>query len=88
MIGDATKSVLLAVFFASLVGFLAHESRAKTPFVNLELFKIRRFSFSVASLLVVSICYSLTGFLMPFYLQDVLRLTPTQVGILFMAPRS
>jgi MFS family permease len=50
------------------------------------LFKIRRFSFSVVSLLVVSICYALTSFLMPFYLQDILRLTPTQIGMLFMAP--
>ena len=86
LIGSSTKFFLLAVLIASLTAFLAHESRAKSPFVNLELFKIRRFSFSVASLLVVSICYSLTGFLMPFYLQDILRLTPTQVGILFMAP--
>ena len=38
------------------------------------------------SLLVVAMCYSLTGFLMPFYLQDVLHLSPTKVGVLFMAP--
>jgi EmrB/QacA subfamily drug resistance transporter len=86
LIGSSTKFFLLAVFIASLAAFLAHESRTRSPFVNLELFKIRRFSFSVVSLLVVSICYALTGFLMPFYLQDILRLTPTQVGILFMAP--
>jgi EmrB/QacA subfamily drug resistance transporter len=86
LIGSSTKFFLFAVFIASLAAFLAHESRARSPFVNLELFKIRRFSCSVVSLLVVSICYALTGFLMPFYLQDILRLTPTQVGILFMAP--
>jgi len=86
LIGSSTKFFLFAVFIASLAAFLAHESRARSPIVNLELFKIRRFSFSVVSLLVVSICYALTGFLMPFYLQDILRLTPTQVGILFMAP--
>ena len=86
LIGSSTKFFLLAVFIGSLAAFLVHESRAQSPFVNLELFKIRRFSFSVVSLLVVSICYALTSFLMPFYLQDVLRLTPTQVGMLFMAP--
>jgi len=63
-----------------------HESRAKNPFVNLQLFKIRRFSFSVISLLIVAMCYSLTGFLLPFYLQDILHLSPTRIGILFMAP--
>lgn len=86
LIGSPIKLLLVAVFFSTLAGFFIHESRTKSPFVNLELFKIRRFSFSVVSLLVVSICYALTGFLMPFYLQDVLHLSPTQVGVLFMAP--
>jgi EmrB/QacA subfamily drug resistance transporter len=86
LIGDATQVLLLVIFLASLVAFLYHESRARSPFVNLELFKIRRFSFSVVSLLVIAMCYSLTGFLLPFYLQDVLGLSPTQVGALFMAP--
>jgi EmrB/QacA subfamily drug resistance transporter len=84
---SGSAKMFLAVFFStSLVAFLLHESRAKHPFVNLELFKIRRFSFSVVSLLVIAISYTLTGFLMPFYLQDVLHLSATQVGVLFMAP--
>ena len=41
---------------------------------------------SVVSLLIVASCYTLTGFLMPFYLQDILGLSPTRVGILFMLP--
>jgi EmrB/QacA subfamily drug resistance transporter len=86
MISGAAKIVLAVFFFASLAAFLLHESRTKNPFVNLKLFKVRRFSFSVVSLLVIAISYTLTGFLMPFYLQDVLGLSPTQVGVLFMAP--
>jgi MFS family permease len=84
--GDLVHIVLILVLIGSLAGFLMHESRAKNPFVNLELFRIRRFGFSVISLLVIGMCYSLTGFLLPFYLQDVLHLSPTQVGMLFMAP--
>lgn len=86
IIGASAKVFLLAVLGISLVAFITHETRAKNPFVNLGLFKIRRFSFSVVSLLVVSICYALISFLMPFYLQDVLQLTPTRVGLLFMLP--
>ena len=86
IVSGSTKLFLAMFFSASLAAFLLHECRAKHPFVNLELFKIRRFSFSVVSLLVIAISYTLTGFLMPFYLQDVLRLTATQVGVLFMAP--
>ena len=78
--------VLTAVFCASLLAFLFHESRTRVPFVNLQLFKIRRFSFSVVSLLIIAMCYSLTGFLLPFYLQDILHLSPTKIGLLFMAP--
>ncbi len=86
VIGDSLQTFLVIVLLGSLAGFLMHESRTKNPFVNLELFKIRRFSFSVISLLVIGMCYSLTGFLLPFYLQDVLHLSATQVGMLFMAP--
>jgi EmrB/QacA subfamily drug resistance transporter len=86
MIGGSTKNLLLMVLMVSLAAFFVHESRTRNPFVNLELFRIRRFSFSVISLLVIGMCYSLTGFLLPFYLQDVLRLSATQVGVLFMAP--
>jgi EmrB/QacA subfamily drug resistance transporter len=86
VIGGTMQNFLLFVLIGSLAAFLAHESRTKNPFVNLELFRIRRFSFSVISLLVIGMCYSLTGFLLPFYLQDVLHLSATQVGMLFMAP--
>jgi EmrB/QacA subfamily drug resistance transporter len=86
MISEFTQGLLVLALVISLAAFLVHESRAKSPFVHLELFRIRRFSFSVISLLVIAMCYSLTGFLLPFYLQDVLRLSPTQIGVLFMAP--
>ena len=86
IIGGSVKLFLTAGFLVSLAVFLVHESRTKNPFVNLQLFKIRRFSFSVVSLLIVAMCYSLTGFLLPFYLQDILHLSPTKVGLLFMAP--
>jgi len=85
-VGESMRILLIATFVLSLIGFLVHESRAKNPFVNLQLFKIRRFSFSVISLLIVAMCYSLTGFLLPFYLQDILHLSPTRIGLLFMAP--
>jgi EmrB/QacA subfamily drug resistance transporter len=86
VIDGSTQMFLLVVLVGGLAAFLVHESRTASPIVNLELFKIRRFSCSVASLLVIAMCYSLTGFLLPFYLQDVLELSPTQVGLLFMAP--
>jgi predicted MFS family arabinose efflux permease len=86
VIGGSMRLALMLLFISSLAVFLLHESRTKSPFVNLDLFRIRRFSMSVVSLLIVASCYTLTGFLMPFYLQDILGLSATQVGLLFMAP--
>jgi EmrB/QacA subfamily drug resistance transporter len=86
VIGESTRVFFALLFFATLTAFFFHEARTKNPVVNLALFKIRRFSMSVVSLLVIAMCYTLTGFLMPFYLQDILGLSPTQMGILFMLP--
>ena len=86
IIGSSLKIALAVIFVACFAGLIIHESKTKSPFVNLSLFRIRRFSFSVLSLLIIAMCYSLIGFLMPFYLQDVLHLSATAVGLLFMAP--
>ncbi|MBI4525249.1 MAG: MFS transporter [Deltaproteobacteria bacterium] len=80
------KGAFAVIFTGSLLSLLIHESKAKSPVLNLALFKIRGFAFSALSLLIVAICYALTAFLLPFYLQDVLRLSPSFIGFLFMAP--
>lgn len=84
--GGTNKMFLVGGLMLCLTAFLFHESRIQQPFVNLQLFRIRRFSLSVVSLMIVAMCYSLVGFLLPFYLQDILRLSATQSGVLFMAP--
>jgi MFS family permease len=86
IIGPSMKFALALLLVACFAALIVHESKTKSPFVNLSLFKIRRFSFSVVSLLIIAMCYALIGFLMPFYLQDILHLSPTAVGLLFMAP--
>ena len=43
------------------------------------------FTFSVLSLLLVATANSMATFLMPFYLQDVLRLSPSFMGLVFLA---
>jgi EmrB/QacA subfamily drug resistance transporter len=86
IIGSNMKIALALLFVGCLAALIIHESKTSSPFVNLSLFRIRRFSFSVVSLLIIAMCYSLTGFLMPFYLQDILHFSATAVGLLFMAP--
>jgi EmrB/QacA subfamily drug resistance transporter len=86
LIATPTKIMLAVLFVGCLGGLIVHEARTKSPFVNLELFRIRRFSLSVVSLLFMAMSYALIGFLMPFYLQDILHFSATTVGLLFMAP--
>jgi EmrB/QacA subfamily drug resistance transporter len=86
IIGTQVKFFLALLFLLSLGGLLLHESRAKSPFVNLSLFKLRLFTLSCVSLLIIASCYTLTGFLLPFYLQDILHLSPSYIGFLFMMP--
>jgi len=73
------------VFAATLVGFLAHERRAVSPVVNLALFRIRMFTFSIVSLLLIATTISVLSFLMPFYIQDVLHFSPSFMGLIFLA---
>src|SRR5204863_172556 len=76
-IGVGQTGVMIVVFALTLAGFLVHERRAVNPVVNLALFRIRMFVFSVLSLLVFAITSSVLTFLLPFYLQDVLHHSPS-----------
>lgn len=80
------KGLLLLAFAGALWGFLTHESKARSPMMDLSLFKIRMFTYSVICLLAISINRSLVGFFIPFYLQGVLHLSASFMGILFLAP--
>jgi len=84
-IGAERTGVMALVFGATLLGFLAHERRAINPVVNLALFRIRMFTFSVLSLLLIATTNSVLGFLMPFYVQDVLHFSPSLMGLIFLA---
>jgi len=84
-IGVGQTGVMIVVFALTLAGFLVHERRAVNPVVNLALFRIRMFVFSVLSLLVFAITSSVLTFLLPFYLQDVLHHSPSFIGLLFLS---
>ena len=53
--------------------------------VNFALFRIRMFTFSVISLLLLATTTSALMLLLPFYLQDVLHESPSFMGLLFLA---
>lgn len=80
------RAMLLLLFGGAVIGFLFRESTAASPIVNLSLFKIRMFTYSSVSLLLLSVTFGLTTFILPFYLQEILHLSPSFIGVLFMTP--
>jgi EmrB/QacA subfamily drug resistance transporter len=85
LLGAGWKGLLLLAFVVTCGWFVVHERRVAAPIVNFALFRIRMFTFSVLSLLIIATTTSALGFLMPFYLQDVLHLTPSFMGLIFLA---
>jgi MFS family permease len=84
-LGTGPKGVMTVALVAALVGFVAHERRAVDPVVNFALFRIRMFTFSVLSLLLIATANGVLAFLMPFYLQEVLHVSPSFMGLIFLA---
>lgn len=80
------RVLLVPVFAAGIWAFIAQEKSASSPMIRLSLFSVRVFSYGAVGLLVCCITQGLVMFIVPFYLQDVLKLTPTFVGTLFLVP--
>ena len=79
------RAALVIGFFLSFVGFIYREYTTASPILDLSLFRIRMFTLSALALLLVGVSQVMIGFLLPFYLQDVLKLTPTFIGLLFVS---
>lgn len=80
------KGVLAIAFIGLLWWFLRHELRTKSPLLDLSIFSHRTFSYGALGLLGICIIQGLGHFVMPFYLQDVLFLSPSFIGLLFLIP--
>jgi EmrB/QacA subfamily drug resistance transporter len=83
--GVGGAGVFACALVLGIAGFVAHERRVAHPVVNLALFRIRMFTFSVLSLLLIATSTSVLAFLLPFYIQDVLRFSPSFMGLIFLA---
>jgi MFS family permease len=68
------------VSLGSLVLFIRTEQKAETPILSLSLFRNRLFTASNLSLFFITSTQSAIGVLMPFYLQNLVGFTPSQMG--------
>lgn len=94
-IGLSAMIFILIVPLISWILFFYFESKPQTRLIGLDIFKIKSFSYSGTSMLLVFIALASVTVLMPFYLEQVKNLRPDQVGlfltiipasILIMAP--
>ena len=83
-IGHAVVFSFFIVSLASLVLFVRTERRAQTPILNLALFRNRLFTLSNLSLFFITSTQSGITVLLPFYLQNLMNFTPTQMGWLLI----
>ena len=71
-------SFLASVGF--LIGFIFREKKTKNPFIDLSLFKNKKFTIGVTCSLVTFIALNSIAFQLPFFLQDVLNYTQSKIG--------
>ena len=84
-----TSGVIFAGAVATVVSgilFVWWELRFPTPMLDMRLFKKKLVSFGVAAGWFSFLGTSASRFMMPFYLQRVLELSPREVGLLLIPP--
>jgi len=84
-LSGTVRAALVALFLILFSGFIFRERKAPSPILDLSLFRIRMFTLSSLALLLVGVSQVMIGFVLPFYLQDVLHLAPSFIGLLFIS---
>ena len=84
-LAPTVRIVLVIGFVFFFCAFLYREWTTPSPILDLSLFRIRMFSLSSLALLLVGVSQVMIGFVLPFYLQDVLHLRPSFIGVLFVS---
>jgi EmrB/QacA subfamily drug resistance transporter len=73
-----------ALFLIATAAFLLRESRCAQPLLDLGIFHTRGFLFPVLAMMLFFIANFMVNIVGPFFLQGVMGLRPTQVGLLFL----
>ncbi len=74
----------LLLSMVAFSGFLVLEGKVKAPILQLSIFQNRLFSLSIFTGFISFIAISSSNIILPFYLQDVMKLTPEVTGFYMM----
>ena len=86
VLGGASQTLLVLAFVGVVWGFISHEKKTPSPMIDLSFFSVPAYGYGSVGLLLCCITQGLVMFVVPFYLQDVLKLSPTFIGIIFLVP--
>jgi EmrB/QacA subfamily drug resistance transporter len=75
-------AILLALIVIAM--FIGFEKKNGQPLLDISLFKSQLFSLSLICALISFVCIAAYTLLLPFYLQDTLKLSPASSGLLMM----
>jgi MFS family permease len=73
-------------FVGVIWGFIWHEKKTPSPMIDLSFFSVPAYGYGSIGLFMCCITQGLVTFIAPFYLQGVLKLSPTFIGVIFLAP--
>jgi EmrB/QacA subfamily drug resistance transporter len=82
---DPLVTRTLGLSTLALVLFVVTELRSPMPILSFSLYRNRLFTSSMFSLFFITSTQSAISFLMPFYLQNILHFSPTQMGMIIIA---
>ncbi|HEY7166625.1 MAG TPA: MFS transporter [Candidatus Binatia bacterium] len=86
-VGWRHPTILTTLTFsaAAFMVFVFVELRSRMPILSFSLFRNRLFSAAMLSLFFITSTQAAISFLMPFYLQNILHFSPTQMGWILIA---
>lgn len=85
-VGFSNFYILGAIFLSVIIiiYFIIFEKKKEQPLLDINIFKNRLFSVSLICAFISFVCIAAYTLLMPFYLQDTLKMSPSNSGLLMM----
>lgn len=77
-------AILLVVGLTALSTFLWRELKKDHPLIGLGIFKHSQFTLAISTMLISFMCTAAGMVLIPFYLEEILHLDPTHVGLVLV----
>ncbi|AEY65001.1 MFS transporter [Clostridium sp. BNL1100] len=82
------KPIILASFAVAIISFILFikmEGRVESPLLQLNIFKNKLFSLSILCGFLLFVCMNCSNIIMPFYFQDIIKMSPWLTGIYLMS---